>query len=84
MALPDGLYDLVLTEGLAKALASLDPSKADVAALNGGATEHLTNVIARQLSAILNDVSGEDGGPSPETYMTVYLSLYTRKCIPPC
>ena len=61
MALPDGLYDLLLTEGLAKALASLDPSKTDVSALKGGATELLTDVITRQLSAILSDVSGEDG-----------------------
>jgi HKD family nuclease len=61
MALPDGLYDLLLTEDLAKALKSLDPSKADVAALQGGATEYLTDVIARQLSAILHDVSGEEG-----------------------
>jgi superfamily II DNA or RNA helicase/HKD family nuclease len=61
MALPDGLYDLLLTEDLAKALTALDPSKTDVAALQGGATEYLTNVIARQLAAILHDVSGEDG-----------------------
>ncbi len=29
MALPDGLYDLLLTEGLARSLAALDPIGAD-------------------------------------------------------
>jgi hypothetical protein len=36
MTLPDGLYDLLLTEGLARSLAGLDPSHADVSALKGG------------------------------------------------
>ncbi len=30
MTLPDGLYDLLLTEGLARSLAGFDPSHADV------------------------------------------------------
>ena len=60
MALPDGLYDLLLTEGLARSLAALDPISADVLALKGGAAEALADVITRQLSAILDDVAGDD------------------------
>ncbi|MHB1992896.1 DUF3427 domain-containing protein [Metallibacterium scheffleri] len=60
MALPDGLYDLLLTEGLARSLADLDPTRADVSALKGGAAEFLADVITRQLSAILDDVSGDE------------------------
>jgi superfamily II DNA or RNA helicase len=60
MALPDGLYDLLLTEGLARSLAALDPISADVLALKGGAAEFLAEVIARQLAAILDDVAGDD------------------------
>ncbi|MCM2345619.1 MAG: DUF3427 domain-containing protein [Acidovorax soli] len=60
MALPDGLYDLLLTEGLAKSLADFDSSRADVSALRGGAAELLADVITRQLSTILDDVSGDE------------------------
>jgi superfamily II DNA or RNA helicase/HKD family nuclease len=60
MVLPDGLYDLLLTEGLARSLATLDPSRADVSALKGGAAEFLADVITRQLSTILDDVSGDE------------------------
>ena len=60
MALPDGLYDLLLTEGLARSLAALDPISADVLALKGDAGEFLAEVITRQLGAILVDVAGDD------------------------
>ncbi len=60
MALSDGLYDVLLTDGLALALAELDPSRADVSALKGGAAEFLTDVITRQLAKILDDVSGDE------------------------
>lgn len=60
MALPDGLYDLLLTEGLARSLAALDPTSAEVLALKGGAAEFLAAVITRQLGAILDDVAGDD------------------------
>lgn len=60
MALPDGLYDLLLTESLAKSLADIDPSRADVSALKSGAAEFLADVITRQLSTILDDVSGDE------------------------
>ena len=60
MALPDGLYDLLLTEGLARSLAAIDPISADVLALKGGAAEFLAEVITRQLANILDDVAGDD------------------------
>ena len=60
MALPDGLYDLLLTEGLARSLAAIDPTCADVLALKGGAAEFLADVITRQLAIILDNVSGDD------------------------
>ena len=57
MALPDGLYDLLLTEGL---VSRLDPSRADVVSLRVGAAEFVADVFTRQLGAILDDVTGED------------------------
>ena len=60
MALPDGLYDLLLTEGVARSLTELDPARTDVSALKGGAAGFLTDVITRQLSTILDDVSGDE------------------------
>ena len=60
MALPDGLYDLLLTEGLARSVSALDLGSADVSALKGGAAEFLADVITRQLAAILDDVAGDD------------------------
>lgn len=61
MALSDGLYDLLLTEGLARSLAALDdPGSAEVVSLKGGAPEVLVDVITRQLGAILDDVVGDD------------------------
>lgn len=60
MALPDGLYDLLLTEGLARSLAALDPGSAELLSLKGGAPELLVDVITRQLGAILDDVAGDD------------------------
>ena len=59
MALPDGLYDLLLTERLARSLAELDPLQSDVSTLKGEASEFLSDVVARQLSIILEDVSGD-------------------------
>ena len=53
MALPDGLYDLLLTERLAQSLAELDPSRADVSAVKGGAAGFLTDAITRQLATLL-------------------------------
>jgi len=61
MALPDGLYDLLLTEGLAS---RLELSRADVHALKEGASEFLADAITRQLVAVLDDMSGEDADKS--------------------
>jgi superfamily II DNA or RNA helicase/HKD family nuclease len=60
MALPDGLYDRLLTEGLARSLAAIDPRSVDVLALKGGSAEFLADVITRQLSTILEDLGGDD------------------------
>lgn len=47
MSLSDGLYDLLLTEGLARSLAALEPGSAEVLSLKGGAPELLVEVITR-------------------------------------
>jgi hypothetical protein len=60
MALPDGLYDLLLTEGLARSVAALEPGSAEVRSLDGGVPERLVDAITRQLGAILDDVAGDD------------------------
>lgn len=60
MALSDGLYDLLLTEGLARSLAALDPGSAEVMSLTEGASELLVDVLTRQLGAILDDIAGDD------------------------
>ena len=59
MSLPDGLYDQLLTEGMARSLAELEQSRVNLLTLNGGATEALTEVIARQLTRIIDDVAGD-------------------------
>jgi HKD family nuclease len=59
MALPDGLYDLLLTESLAS---RLDLSRADVLALKDGAAEVLAEALTRQLASILGDLAGDDAG----------------------
>ena len=80
MALPDGLYDLLLTEGLARSLATLDPISADVLALKGGAAEFLAEVITRQLGAILDDVAGDDADkPRRQLELVNDLLLMLRK-----
>jgi len=60
MALPDGLYDLLLTEGLTCSLLAIDPSLSDVQTPKGSAAEFLTDVVTRQLGAILEDFTGDD------------------------
>ena len=57
MALPDGLYDLLLTEELAS---RIDLSRADVLSVKSGAAELLADIITRQISAILDEVAGDD------------------------
>lgn len=60
MARPDGLYDLLLTEGLARSLAELEPGSTDVHALHGEAAERLVEAMSRQLRAVLDDLAGDD------------------------
>ena len=57
MTLPDGLYDLLITQSQA---AQLDTIHADIHVLRSGAAELLVDAIARQLTAILDDVSGDE------------------------
>lgn len=59
-ALPDGLYDRLLTEGLARSLAELTPGSGDVQALKAGAADLLAELVRRQLAAILDDMQGDD------------------------
>jgi HKD family nuclease len=59
MSLTDGLYDLLLTEQLARSLSILDAGHAHVQLLKGGAGELLADLLARQLGAILEDIDGE-------------------------
>lgn len=60
MTLSDGLYDQLLTEGLARSLSALNPGSAEVLSLKGGASELLVDALARQLGAILDDLAGDD------------------------
>jgi len=57
MALPAGLYELVLTQALA---AKLDLSRADLQPLRGDASERLADALARQLAGILEELDGDD------------------------
>jgi superfamily II DNA or RNA helicase/HKD family nuclease len=59
VALPNGLYDRLLTEGLVRSLSDLDVAQIDVSALQGGAAEILAEVMTRQLANILDDVDGD-------------------------
>lgn len=59
-ALTDGLYDLLLTEGLARSIDALDPGSTGVAALKGSAAQLLVDALVRQLGAILEDLGGDD------------------------
>ncbi|MDH4392280.1 MAG: DUF3427 domain-containing protein [Aquabacterium sp.] len=60
MPIPDGLYDQLLTESLARSLAGVGADHADVTALNGTAGEALAEAVTRQLAAILDDLPGDD------------------------
>lgn len=63
MALHDGLYDLLLTEGLVRALSKIETSNADVQALKGDPTDYLTDILTRQFRSLLEDLCG-DGAES--------------------
>ena len=59
MPLHDGLYDLLITEGLAT---RFDDANADVLALKHGAADVLAEALTRQLAAILDELPGDDTG----------------------
>jgi superfamily II DNA or RNA helicase/HKD family nuclease len=57
MTLPDGLYDLLITDRLT---AQIDISRAEVDPIKSGVIELLADAISRQMAAILADVEGDD------------------------
>jgi hypothetical protein len=62
MALPDGLYDLLLTEGLARSLAAIDPGSADVLALKGAAADFIaTTTTASRITTMRSALSASIG-----------------------
>jgi ABC-type amino acid transport substrate-binding protein len=67
MALPDGLYDQLLTDSLARSLAAVGADRADVAALNAPAGEALAEALHRQLAALLDDLPGDAADKAPAT-----------------
>ena len=56
MTLPNGLYDLLLTNALA---ARINPDHAQLQLLQTDAADFLVDAISRQLAAILDDMGGE-------------------------
>ena len=56
-ALPDGLYDLLITDALASRLDAVHDS---ILSLKGGAAEVLADALNRQLTAILENVAGDE------------------------
>lgn len=62
MALPDGLYDLLVTEDL---LTGLDRSKAELAGFTSERLELLLDVLTRQLSAALLGLEAAETDAAP-------------------
>ncbi|HRH87973.1 MAG TPA: DUF3427 domain-containing protein [Rubrivivax sp.] len=62
MTLSDGLYDLLVTEGLARSLADVEAHRVDLRAADGDAADLLVDLIGRQLGAMLEDLGGNDAG----------------------
>lgn len=60
MTLPDGLYDLLLTERL---LATLDTPSAQLSGFDGSQLDQLLDLVAKQLAGALDDVGREDSSP---------------------
>ncbi|MFN9388903.1 MAG: DUF3427 domain-containing protein [Betaproteobacteria bacterium] len=58
-SLPSGLYDLLLTENLERLLASDATAQRQIQPVAGGAADFLSDALARQLSALLEDLPGE-------------------------
>ncbi|MDE1947716.1 MAG: hypothetical protein KGL43_21310 [Burkholderiales bacterium] len=49
-----------MTESLARRLGAVDPAGAELLTLERGATDLLADLITRQLSALLDEVAGDD------------------------
>ncbi len=56
-ALPDGLYDLLITDALAS---RLDAVRDNVLSLKGDAAEVLADALNRQLTTLLDDIAGDE------------------------
>jgi superfamily II DNA or RNA helicase len=63
MALPDGLYDLLITEQVFK---ELDVSRSQLASFSGDRSELLLDVLTQQLSAALADLELAEAGAVPQ------------------
>ena len=61
MRLSNGLYDLILTERLERALAKLDPGDVEVTAVREDTAARLVDTLGRQLAAILADLPDDEG-----------------------
>ena len=79
MTLSDGLYDLLLTEGLARSLNALDPQRVDLRLLDGDAADLLVDLIGRQLGAVLEDVAGDNDGKARAQLELVNALLVTLR-----
>ena len=77
MTLPDGLYDLLLTQSLES---RLDLSRADVRAIDAGAADYLVDALARQLAEILEDVGeGEESSATRQLELVNALLVKLRQ-----
>lgn len=63
MTLPDGLYDLLLTEGIARSLSALSPGSAEVLSLKAGASETGPGTVAMSARSSPCATSGVVRGP---------------------
>ena len=57
LPLPDGLYDLLVTQGIAD---GVDAERMTLVELDQGAPDRFAEAVSRQLSRILEEVDGED------------------------
>ena len=74
MPLKDGLYDLLLTEGLEGLLAHAADARADVQELSGSATDYVVDILIRQLTSLLDDLPG-DGADRPARQLALVNEL---------
>src|SRR5690606_3446129 len=74
MTLPEGLYDLLLTEGL---VSRLNPDQCDVQELQSGSVDYLVELLVRQFGAILEDLPGS-GAANVTQQLDLVLGLLTE------